>query len=121
MAILPIAVWERNPYWVPELQRQLEGLGVRVATCRVEADIGLRTADGARQLVIALPPGERCPLTVIQRWVSRGLRVHVVLDPADESYRWFLFELGVTSVFDFDAARAHLARACRGLSGQPVG
>ena len=111
MAILPIAVWEQSPYWVPELQRQLEPLGVRVASCRVEGDVARRVAEGARQLVIALPRGERWPWRSLGRWVESGLRVHVVLDSADESYRWFLHELGVTSVFDFATARSSLVRA----------
>ena len=111
MAILPIAVWEQSPYWVPELQRELQPLGGQVTTCRIEGDVARRVAEGARQLVIALPRGERWPLGAVQRWVESGLRVHVVLDPADESYRWFLHELGVTSVFDFATARAALMRA----------
>ena len=115
MPILPIAVWERSPYWVPELQRQLERLGVRVATCRNEADVAARTAEGARQLVIALPPGERFSLPEIQQWISNGVRVHVVLNPVDEPYRWFLHELGAASVFNFDEARAFLIRTVSGL------
>ena len=114
MAILPIAVWEQLPYWVPELQRELEPLGARVATCRIEGDVARRVAEGARQLVIALPRGERLPLGSVQRWVASGLRVHVVLDPGCESYRWFLHELGVTSVFDCAGARQSLVRACVG-------
>lgn len=108
MAILPIAVWERNSYWVPELQRQLEHLGIRVATCRNEADVAARTAEGARQLVIALPPGERFSLPAIEQWISNGVRIHVVLNPVDEPFRWFLHELGAASVFNFDEARAFL-------------
>ncbi len=111
MAILPITVWEQSPDWFPELQRQLEPLGVRVTTGRWEVDVARRVAEGARQLVISLPQGERLPLRSVQRWVASGLRVHVVLAPADESYRWFLHELGVTSVFDFEGARQSLVRA----------
>lgn len=113
MAILPMAVWERKPYWVPELKRQLERFEGRVGACRCEADVNQQIADNARQLVIALPPGERLPLKSIERWASDGLRVHVVLASTDESYRWFLHELGATSVFDFAEARTHLARACQ--------
>ena len=114
MAVLSIAVWEQSPYWVPELQRELQPLGARVMTCRVEGDVARRVAEGVRQVVIALPHEERLPWRSLDRWVEIGLRVHVVLDPADESYRWFLHELGVTSVFDFDGARAALVRACVG-------
>lgn len=118
MASLPIAVWERNPYWVPELQRQLAGDEVRVSSCRIEADVATRIDEGARQLVIALPMGERVPLAAIQRWIARGMRVHVILNPTDEPYRWFLHELGVASVFDFEGARAHLTQVCRTVSGE---
>ena len=114
MAILPIAVWERSPYWVPELQRQSEPLGARVMTCRIEEDVARRVAEGARLLVIALPHEVRWPWQSLGRWVKSGLRVHVILDPADESYRWFLYELGATSVFDFQGARQSLVRACVG-------
>lgn len=114
MAVLPIAVWEQNPYWVPELQRELQPLGGQVMTCRIEGDVARRVSEGARQLVIALPRGVRLPWRSLGRWVESGLRVHVVLDPADESYRWFLHELGATSVFDFEGARQSLVRACVG-------
>jgi|GEM_PF-3034843 len=117
MAILPMAVWERKPYWVPELKRQLETFEVRVGTCRFEADVNQQIADNARQLVIALPQGERLPLKSIEQWATNGLVVHVVLPPIDESYRWFLHELGATSVFDFDEARTLLARACQRAGG----
>ncbi len=120
MASLPIAVWERNPYWVPELQRQLEGTGTRVTSCRIEVDVLQRLAEGASQLVIALPMGERIPLPAVQRWIAEGLRIHVILNPADEPYRWFLHELGVASVFDFEGARAHLIAACRTASDECV-
>ncbi len=120
MAILPIAVWERNPYWVPELQRQLEGAAGRVTSCRIESDVAIRIDEGARQLVVALPLGERLPLAAIQRWIGRGLRVHVILNPADEPYRWFLHDLGVASVFDIPGARAHLVQTCRMESGEVV-
>jgi len=120
MAILPIAVWERNPYWVPELQRQLVETPGRVTSCRIESDVAMRLDEGARQLVVALPMGERPPLAAIQRWIARGLRVHVILNPTDEPYRWFLHELGVASVFDFEGARAHLVRACRTESGEAM-
>ena len=119
MAILPLAVWERKPYWVPELKRQLERFAVRVGTCRCEADVNQQTAGNARQVVIALPRGELLPLKSIEHWARDGLRVHVVLAPTDESYRWFLHELGATSVFDFDQARTHLARTCQRAGGGP--
>ena len=114
MTSLPIAVWERTPYWFPELQRQLQPLGARVMDCRVELDIANRVAAGAKQLVIALPCGERLPLRSVQRWVASGLHVHVVLPATEESLRWFLYEMGVTSVFDFEAARASLVKVCVG-------
>ena len=114
MVVLPIAVWEQNPYWVPELLRELQPLGGQVTTCRIEGDVARRVAAGTRQLVIALPHEVRLPWRSLGRWVESGLRVHVVLDPGDESYRWFLHEWGVTSVFDFAAARASLVRACVG-------
>lgn len=120
MAILPIAVWERNPYWVPELQRQLAGAEGRIASCRIEADVDVRITEGARQLVIALPMGERIPLAAVQRWIADGVRVHVILNPADEPCRWFLLELGVASVFDFEGARAHLTAMCGELSSESV-
>jgi hypothetical protein len=114
MAVLPIAVWEHHPYWVPELQRELQPLGTRVVTCRGERDVARRVTEGIHQLVIAFPQEERFPWRSLEQWATSGLRVHVVLDPADESYRWFLHELGVTSVFDFAVARQALVRACVG-------
>ncbi len=111
---LPIAVWERNPYWVPELQRTLGMRGAQVATGRVAADMVRHVEQGARQLVIALPAGERWPFRLIEQWARRGVRVHVVLPSGGESWRWFLTELGAASVFDFEEARAHLVSACEG-------
>ena len=114
MTLLPIAVWELTPYWAPELQRELEPQGGRVTSCRTEADAARRLTEGARQLVIALPRGEQLPLRLVMQWVAGGLRVHVVLSETGESLRWFLSELGVTSVFTFDGARQSLVRACVG-------
>lgn len=112
-----IAVWERNPYWGPELRRELSRLDVRIAACDREQDVHSWLADQAGQLVVALSPEEQLPLPTLAKWIQRGVRVHVVLNSSQDSLRWFLMELGAATVFGFDDARQHLARRVRDCSG----
>lgn len=111
VTLLPIAIWEWTPYWGPELQRELQPLGGRVSSCQTESDVARRVDEGACQVVIALPREQRLPWRSLGQWAESGRRVHVVLDSAGESYRWFLYELGMTSVLDFATARSSLVRA----------
>jgi hypothetical protein len=112
-----IAVWERSPYWVPELQRALADLDVRIAGCSREQDVIEWLASGAGQLVVALSSDEQLPLPALAKWIPQGVEVHVVLDSSHTTFRWFLSELGTASVFSFDEAREHLARRVRQTTG----
>ena len=112
-----IAVWERSPYWVPELQRALADLDVRIAGCPREQDVVEWLAGGAGQLVVALSSDEHLPLPALAKWSSQGVEVHMVLDSSHTTFRWFLSELGTASVFSFDEARKHLTRRVRQSTG----
>ena len=116
-----IAVWERSPYWVPELQRSLGDLNVRIAGCLREQDVADWLADGAGQLVVALSSEVQLPLPALARWIPQGVQVHLVLDSSHTTFRWFLSELGTASVFSFDEAREHLARRVRQCTGAEHG
>jgi hypothetical protein len=117
MTMAVIAVWEPEPYWVPELQRTLAELDVRIAGCLRERDVVEWLADGAGQLVVALPCEERLPLPALANWVQQGVQVHIVLNSSQEAFRWFLCELGAASVLSFDEAREHLPRRVRRATG----
>lgn len=112
-----IAVWEPEPYWVPELQRALAELDVRIAGCPREHDVIEWLADGAGQLVVALPHNEQLPLPALAKWVQQGVQVHIVLNSSQKAFRWFLCELGTASVFSLDEAREHLPRRVRQATG----
>lgn len=112
-----IAVWEPAPYWVPELQRALAELDVRVAGCLREPDVVEWLARGAGQLVVALSSEEQLPLPALAKWAQAGVQVHVVLNSSHEALRWFLCELGTASVFSLDEAREHLPRRVRQATG----
>ncbi len=102
-----IVVWESRPYWGPELQRQLGPSGGRVRP----GSPGMESIDGATagQVVFAPPTGSPLPLTELRRWIVSGLPVHIVLEPPEGNWRWFLLELGASSVFNFIEARQSLA------------
>ena len=112
-----IAIWERTSYWVPELQRSLQGTAAKISACRLEQDVEERLARQYGQLVIVSHDGVRLPLRSIQNWIDRGVRCHLVLDEAQRPLRWFLHEVGATSVLDFDQARSSLVGACRWWAG----
>jgi hypothetical protein len=107
-----IAGWEQTPYWVPELQRVLAGTGAQVSACRIEQDVHERLARQWGQLVIVPHAGQRVPLRLIQRWIDRGVRCHLVLTEDQAALRWFLHEVGATSVFDVGQARRSLVGIC---------
>ena len=86
---------------------------IAVAVCRGVQDVIQRVTEGTRQVVISLPSEVRIPWRLVEQWTRGGLTVYVVLAAEDEPLRWFLAELGVTSVFHFDEARNHLARIFR--------
>ena len=103
-----VAVWEPQPYWGPELQRQLGALGVRVF--RWDGHSMIRSVE-VGQVVVTVAERGLVPLAELRDWVAEGIRVHLVLDSSLEDLRWFLYELGATSVFDFGEARRGLALA----------
>lgn len=112
-----IAVWERSPYWVPELQRSLADRNVRIAGCSHERDVVEWLAGGAGQLVVALSSEVQLPLPALARWITQGVQVHLVLASSHTTFRWFLSELEAASVFSFGEAREHLARRVKLSTG----
>lgn len=112
-----VAVWEPAPCWVPELQRALAELDVRVAGCLRESDVAEWLVRGAGQLVVALSSEEQLPLPALAKWAQSGVQVHIVLNSSHEALRWFLCELGIASVLSLDEAREHLPRRVRRATG----
>lgn len=101
-----VVIWEPQPYWEPELQRQLGPL----RGC-VRRGTGLSVPESAGQLVVAGNGTLRVPLTELRRCVQAGLHVHLVLDPPQVALRWFLYEMGAASVLSFSEARHSLGIA----------
>ncbi len=115
-----IAVWEPTSYWAPELQRELQPHGFRVLACRTQSELTVRLSEGVRHAVIVSRVDDRMPLPSLARWAATGARLHLVLSERDEPLRWFLAELGLTSVFNFDEARRDLVSTCRDIAGQSM-
>ena len=112
MDLTRIAVWERKPYWVPELLRTLDSMNLKISACRAEIDVEDRLASQFGQLVIVSQPEGPIPWQSITAWIRCGVRVHFVLDESRIRLRWFLSEFGATSVLDFAQARLSLSNSC---------
>ena len=113
MDLTRIAVWERKPYWVPELQRTLDCATLKISACRAEIDVEDRLASQFGQLVVVSQPEGVIPWRSMTTWIRRGVRVHLVLDRSRIQLRWCFSELGAASVFDFAQAQLSLAKTCQ--------
>lgn len=119
MSQTQIAVWEPVPYWVPELQRILFDQDVRIVGLPTELEVTAKLNSAMSDLVLAPGTDSRFPLASFAMWTTRVARVHVILASSHHQLRWFLRELGASSVFDFAEARDHLGSHIRqSITGQ---
>jgi hypothetical protein len=114
-----IAVFERQPFWEPELRRQFHDPHdpqVSVRACRTLGDLEQMTG-GTSECVVVADLTER-PAELL-RWLSRRLMsgrplpVIVVTNPATATLRWHASEAGAVAVVSEDCGGLHLARLCR--------
>jgi DNA-binding NtrC family response regulator len=119
-----IVVFERQPFWEPELRRQFQDEEVPVRACRTLSDLEQTVGDGSGCVVVA-DLTER-PADLL-RWLSRrlmggrSLPVIVVANRATETLRWHASEAGAVAVVSEDCGGRHLARLCRRQWGPPAG
>lgn len=111
-----IVVFERQPYWEPELRRQFHDEPVPIRACRTLSDLEQMASDAADCVVVA-DLAER-PADVL-RWLSRrlingrSLPVIIVTNPHTASLQWHASEAGAVAVVREDCGGRQLARLCR--------
>jgi len=112
-----IAVFEREPYWAPELQRQL-GDRVYVRPCTQLADVDAVERDWPRCLaVIDLQAAPTAVLTWCAQRLHRHRSTPVLLfgSPSTADLEWTVRELGATSFRRDLISGRGLAAHCRRL------
>jgi DNA-binding NtrC family response regulator len=119
-----IIVFERQPYWEPELRRQLHDHEASIRACRTLSDLEQMAGDGADCVVVA-DLAER-PAELL-RWLSRRLMygrtlpVIFVTNMSTAAVRWYASEAGALAIVSEDCGGHHLARLCRRQWGLPAG
>lgn len=110
-----IVVFEKRPFWGPELQRQLVTRRVLVRECRAVNDLTLATNDFASALIVL--DLDSAPVDCLS-WLSqqsRALRPRPVIACAStdlSELEWTVREAGVIAFVRDDAAGRELARLC---------
>ncbi len=109
-----IAVLEREPFWAPELQRQLGDEGILVRTCGGTDDLDRVFAEWPRSLaVIELDAAPAAVLAWLGRRSGRDRRgVLVFASPATAELEAIARELGVTSFRGEDVSGGELTAQC---------
>lgn len=113
-----IAVFERTPYWAPELQRQFAGRALTVRPCRSVADLQAFIAASHPQIVLldfeAAP--EDCLAWLRRRGLSPSAPAILVAGSSRSSdLEWTLRELGSVEFLSEALSGDELARRCRHL------
>ncbi|NOX55099.1 MAG: hypothetical protein GXP27_11820 [Planctomycetes bacterium] len=127
-----IFIFERSPYWTPELQRQFDPAEVTVRRCRSVADVrrlafptpGAASAD-PRVVLLDLESGPADCLQLLGSGLPRVHRVPVVVYAPGRAVEleWPLREAGAVDVIVEHIPGRAMARLCRRLLSrcQPVG
>lgn len=110
-----VAVFERRPFWGPELQRQLAEQQVEVRECRSVQDLDTATKDVASAVVLL--DLESAPAECLG-WLGRQIRepharsviACVSADLAD--LEWTVREAGAVAFVSDEVTGAELARLC---------
>lgn len=112
-----IAVFERHPYWGPELKRQFENAPINIRECRSVSDLQhLISAFTPILLVVDLEAGtEDCISWLSSRFGqhSRGIPVVACGSSATSALEWSLRELGVSVFLPEVISGEEFARICR--------
>ena len=114
-----IAVFERKPYWGPELQRQFQTDHVTVTECRSVGDL-FPIVDGFSKALIVIDLD--AAITECLAWLGSEVATHPVRLPivaigsaATAELEWQLREAGVTAFLPELLAGSDFARLCRRL------
>lgn len=114
-----IAVIEEQPYWVPELQRQLAAERVAVHSRRLPADFeSLPRAD----LVVLQGRSEDLDWP---RWIGvvrdqlAGIPLVVLIPESMRKAEWLLRDLGAAAILEETCGGIRLAEVCRRLLRAP--
>jgi hypothetical protein len=112
----PIVVFERQPFWEPELRRQFADGGATVRGCRTVADLDHLTSGNPRLIAVVNLEDAAADLL---RWLSRGLTTGrqvptiAVAGPKSMPFQWHAREAGVVAVLSREIGGHQLARLCR--------
>jgi hypothetical protein len=113
-----ILVVEREPYWLPELQRQFQRSGVEVAPAQTwDEAAGPAGRDGVEGLTVCEfgEVAEGLLNTIAAGSDLQSGRLVVVLDEASRGWEWALREAGVADVVDEFSGGGAVAALCRRL------
>lgn len=113
---LSIIVFERDPRWVPELQRQFLDDPVRVIRSRSLKHLSELVAERlASVAVISLDADPAGTLHLLNRMANaaESLRTLVVGNPSFATLEWFIRELGAIEFLTEPVPAHHMADLCR--------
>lgn len=112
-----IAVFERQPYWGPELQRQFSDASIRVRECRSLSDLPSAVEGFAARLFVidiqADPPGCLAWLGSLRRDASCDCPIIACGAPDQTELEWILREAGVSAFLCDVIPGDDFARLCR--------
>ncbi len=109
-------MFESQPYWEPELQRQFGGEDVQVGACRSTKDLDLRLSEVTFDVCVIdlIADGNG-----VLRWLGERLHrsptiaVIVIAGEAQQSLEWHVRELGAAAFAAGDVTGKQLAAMCR--------
>ena len=119
-----VLIFEKQPYWGPELKRQFEDGSVLIRECRTVEDL-LPRAGIFRQAVILMVLDDETAdcLAWISRQLDRESKFPVIVIAAAElaHLEWVLREAGVAQFVHDELSGSRLARICRRFLGEEPG
>jgi len=115
-----IRVYERNPRWLPELQRQLAGEMFEIFLSHSAGDVFQKTSS-IGSCDITLFDFNSAPADCLQtfrKMLGQNAKQPVILIHSEEqaSLEWSLRELGITHFLTDKATGEELAHLCRWVS-----
>lgn len=120
-----IAIFEKQPYWGPELQRQFQHTETAIRECRSLRDLSVTTQSVQDVVwVIDLEAGLEQSLEWLANDVAQlsfTVPIIVIGSPASAELEWILREAGVTAFLPELVTGEDLARLCRRMLSPRTG
>lgn len=119
-AEIVIAIFERLPYWGPELQRQFLDRPVEIRECRSVSDLRHVTNGYSRVLLVidfAAAPSDCLTWLGTYQQESQPWPLIVCGSPESAELEWRLRDAGVTAFLPDMISGDQFARLCRRLLG----